>query len=78
VPDSLAALGYDAANILFEAIKRAGTTDGPKLREAIAQTTNFAAVTGNITIGKDRDAVKSAVVLKLQDGKTPVVETFAP
>jgi branched-chain amino acid transport system substrate-binding protein len=78
VPDSLAALGYDAANILFEAIKRAGTTDGPKLRDAIAQTTNFAAVTGNITIGKDRDAVKSAVVLKLQDGKTPVVETFAP
>ena len=78
VPDSLAALGYDAANILFAAIKRAGSTEGPKVREAIAQTTSFGAVTGTITIGKDRDAVKSAVVLKLQDGKTPVVETFAP
>lgn len=64
-PDALAALAYDAMNILADSIKRAGTTEGSKLRDAIAQTTNFAGVTGSITINKDRDAVKPAVVLEL-------------
>jgi len=44
-PDALAALGYDAMNVLADAIRRAGTTDGPRLRDAIAHTTNFAGVT---------------------------------
>ena len=35
-PDALAALGYDAANVLFDAIRRANSTEGPKLRDAIA------------------------------------------
>ena len=52
--------------ILGDALKRAGTTDGPKLRDAIAQTVNFPGVTGTITINADRDAVKPAVVLKLE------------
>src|SRR5687767_12745679 len=54
-PDSLAALGYDSARVLADAIKRAGTTDGPKLRDAIAATKNFPGVTGVITLGPDRD-----------------------
>jgi branched-chain amino acid transport system substrate-binding protein len=37
-PDDMAALGYDSAMILAEAIKRAGTTDGEKLKDAIAAT----------------------------------------
>jgi branched-chain amino acid transport system substrate-binding protein len=64
-PDGLAALGYDAANILFDAMKRAGSTEGKKLRDAIASTKNFAAVTGKITINDQRDAVKSAVVVEM-------------
>jgi branched-chain amino acid transport system substrate-binding protein len=78
VPDSLAALGYDAANVLFDAIKRAGTTEGPKLREAIASTANFPGVTGTITLDKERNAVKPAVVLKVGDGKFEYVETINP
>lgn len=64
-PDSLAALAYDAMYILADAIRRAGTTDPTKLRDAIAQTSNFLGVTGSITINKDRDSVKPAVVLEL-------------
>lgn len=64
-PDGLAALGYDAAKILADAITRAGTTDGPKLRDAIAGTKGFPAVTGEITINASRDAVKSAVVVEM-------------
>jgi branched-chain amino acid transport system substrate-binding protein len=64
VPDGLAALGYDAANVLFDAIRRAGTTEGPKLRDAIAQTKGFVGVTGTITIDANRNAVKPIVVLE--------------
>ena len=48
----MAALGYDSAMILADAIKRAGTTDGPKVRDALAATKNFAGVTGNTTINE--------------------------
>ena len=65
-PDAIAALAYDAMKILADALKRAGTTDGAKLRDAIAQTSNFPGVTGTISLNADRDAVKPAVVLKLE------------
>jgi branched-chain amino acid transport system substrate-binding protein len=64
-PDGLAALGYDAAKILFESIKKAKTTEGKALRDAIAATTAFPGVTGDITINKQRDAKKSAVVVEM-------------
>lgn len=78
VPDSIAALGYDAATMLFDALKRAGTTDSAKLRDAIATTKDFSAVTGRITIDQDRNATKSAVILTVKDGKFAYVETVAP
>ena len=77
-PDALAALGYDAAHVLFDAMKRAGTTDGVKLRDALASTKDFPGVTGKITIDAARNAVKPAVVLRVQDGKLVYVETLAP
>ncbi|HXD34750.1 MAG TPA: ABC transporter substrate-binding protein [Pyrinomonadaceae bacterium] len=77
-PDALAALSYDAMKVLGEAIKRAGTTSGPELRDAIARTENFKGVTGSITLDQNRNAVKPAVVLKLQDGKYIYQETIAP
>ena len=77
-PDALAALGYDAMKVLAEGIKTAGTTDGPKLRDAIAATKNFAGVTGSISLDAQRNAVKPAVVLKLQDGKYIYQETIYP
>jgi len=64
-PDALAALGYDAVNVLADAISRAGSTDGAKLRDAIAKTKDFQGVTGKITINGSRNAVKPAVILRL-------------
>jgi len=58
--------------------KRAGTTEGPKLRDAIAATKNFVGVTGTISIDAQRNAVKPAVVLKLQDRKYIYMETIYP
>ncbi|WP_231962312.1 ABC transporter substrate-binding protein [Opitutus sp. GAS368] len=77
-PDSIAALGYDAAALLFDALKRAGTTDSAKLREAIATTRDFSGVTGHITIDPDRNATKSAVILTVKNGKFAYVETVDP
>lgn len=64
-PNSLAALGYDAAYMLAEAISRAGSTDGKDLRDALAQTYNFNGVTGATSLNSSRNAVKPAVILKL-------------
>ena len=78
VPDAHAALAYDATLLLFDAIKRAGTTDGPQLRHALAQTKNFDGVTGLISMDEHRNAVKPAVVLKLQDASFIYQEKIQP
>ncbi len=78
IPDAMAPLGYDASMILFEAIKKAGSTDGEKIKEIIAQTKDFPGITGKITINEERNAVKPAVVLKVENGKIRFVETVFP
>jgi branched-chain amino acid transport system substrate-binding protein len=77
-PDAMAALGYDSAMILADAIKRVGSTDSAKIREALATTKNFAGVTGNITINDKRDATKSAVILQVKDGQFKFIGTINP
>jgi branched-chain amino acid transport system substrate-binding protein len=78
-PDSLAALAYDAARVLIDAMKRAGSTEGPKLRDAIAATKDFQGVTGKLSIDAQRNAVKAAAVLKVgAGGKWEFQETIAP
>ncbi len=78
VPDAMAALGYDSAMVLMDAIKRAGSTDGAKLRAAIGETKNYVGVTGNTTIDKDRNASKAAVVIEVKDGKFKFLQSVAP
>jgi branched-chain amino acid transport system substrate-binding protein len=78
IPDALAGLAYDAANILFDAIKRANTTDGAKVRDAIASTKDFVGVTGRISIDQERNAVKPAVILEVKNGQLQKVEAIAP
>jgi protein arginine N-methyltransferase 1 len=78
VPDSLAALGYDATRVAIHALRQAKQIDGPSLRDAIARTKDFPGVAGTITIDEKRNAVKPAVVLKVTGGKTEVVASIAP
>ncbi|MBC7968139.1 MAG: ABC transporter substrate-binding protein [Fuerstia sp.] len=77
-PDGLAALGYDAARILFEAMKRAKSVEGKVLAAELAKTKEFDGVTGKISIDGDRNAVKSAVILEMRDGKPKYVTTIEP
>ncbi len=78
LPDALAALAYDAARILADAMQRAGSTDGEKVRDAIASTKDFDGVTGKISINEERNAVKSAVIVKVENGKYLLTETIKP
>jgi branched-chain amino acid transport system substrate-binding protein len=77
-PDAFAALGYDAAYVLVDAIKRAGTTEGPKLRDALAATKNFTGATGVTTIDEHRNATKGATIIAIKDGKLAFFKTVAP
>lgn len=67
-PDGLAALGYDAMMVLFDAMKRSPSLEGAPLRDAIAATRDFKGVTGSITLNQDRDAVKPAVMVEMRRG----------
>ncbi len=104
IPDAMAPLGYDAARIAFDALKKSGILDAQsikesyrqnpqakslmeaintpqnreRVRDAIAQTKDFPGVTGLISIDENRNAKKSAVVLKIEDGKLKYVESISP
>ncbi len=77
-PDAMSFLAYDAGMILFAAIKKAGSTEGDKIRNELAKTKDFPGVTGLITINDQRNAVKPAVVLEIKNGKFVYKETIAP
>jgi branched-chain amino acid transport system substrate-binding protein len=77
-PDGLAALGYDAAELLFDAMKRSPTLDGKDIAAAIAATKEFSGVTGVITIDRDRNAVKPAVMVQMKGGVPRYVTTIQP
>lgn len=77
-PSGLAAMGYDAMMLLADAIKRAGATERPKVREALAGTKDFPGVTGNITIDADRNATKPAVVLQIKGSEFQYKTTVQP
>lgn len=77
-PDAFSALGYDAGYVFADAVKRAGATDGPALRDALAATKNYAGVTGITTINEHRDATKPATILAIKGGKLQFYKTVAP
>ena len=87
-PDALTGQGYDAAGVLFAAIKTAGKPEGgdynsdafrTKLRDAIAATAGYKGATGDITLDADRNAKKAAVVLQIKGSNYKnVIATFQP
>ena len=68
-PDALAALAYDAANILLESIKQANSTDGTAIKNAMAGIKDFKAVSGTMNFDSNRNPIKGAVILKVEGGK---------
>jgi branched-chain amino acid transport system substrate-binding protein len=76
-PDALAALAYDATNIMLDAINRAGSTDGAAIQAALVKT-DLKVVTGQVKFDGDRNPVKSAVIIELKGGQQVYKTTVAP
>jgi len=78
VPDSIGALAYDAARLLADAIRRAGSTAGARVREALAATKDFPGVTGVLTFDLERNPVKPITVLRIEKGRYVFVKRLSP
>jgi branched-chain amino acid transport system substrate-binding protein len=77
-PDSIAATSYDSMRLLADAITRAGSTEGKRVREALASTRDFPGVTGVITMDADRNPVKPVVVLRVEQGRFRFAASIPP
>ena len=78
VPDALGTLAYDATNLLLEAIRKAGSDDPKKIREALASIRDFKAVSGKSTLDRNGDSIKSAAILKIEGGQQKFVVMVNP
>lgn len=77
-PDAYAAQGYGAAQILFDAIKRAGKVEGPAIRDALAKTRGLKTVVGVITYDQNRNPTKPAVIIRIKSGQQSFVTSVSP
>jgi len=77
VPDALATLGYDAANLMFAAIDQAKSTDPDAVAKALEKI-SFDGVSGKITFDAQHNPIKSAVVLKVTGGQVNYEASVAP
>jgi len=68
-PDDVAALTYDAFGLLFEAIQSQGLAEPEAIRTGLAGIESFLGVTGSMKYSGSGDPIKSAVVLRVVDGK---------
>ena len=77
VPDAMAALNYDAAKVLLQSIQKAGSTNAAKIQAAL-KNYDGTVVSGHIKFNANRDAVKSAVIIKTEDGQEKFFKKVQP
>jgi branched-chain amino acid transport system substrate-binding protein len=78
VPDALGTLAYDGTKLLLEAIRKAGSDDPKKIRDALASIKDFHGVTGKSSLDRNGDSVKSAAIVKIEGGKQKFVKMVNP
>lgn len=76
IPDSMAAMGYDAAYLLVDGIQRANSTEAAKIRDALAATKNFKSVSGEMSLNESHDAVRGVVIIEMKNGVQVYKETI--
>jgi branched-chain amino acid transport system substrate-binding protein len=77
-PDAFAALSYDATMMIIEAMKAANSADPVKIKDQLAKTKDYAAVSGMISLNETHDAVKSAVIIEMKEGLQTFREKVNP
>lgn len=76
-PDAYATLAYDAGSILLNAVKKAGSSDREKIEKALKQT-EMTVVTGSVKFDENRESIKSAVIVKIDNGNQVFVKKINP
>ena len=64
--------------MIVNAINKANSADTVKIRDEMAKTKDFTGVSGSITLNETHDAVKSAVIIEMKDGKQVFKEKVNP
>ena len=77
-PNSFNALGYDAVQMLAQAIKDAGAADPVKIKDALAQIKDFVGVTGKMTIDANHNPIKAGIIIENVDGKQVMKTRIQP
>jgi len=77
-PDALAALAYDACLILFEGLRTAKTLNGTDIRDALKNIKDFPAVSGKISFDAQRNPIKGAVIIKVENGQQVFYQRINP
>jgi branched-chain amino acid transport system substrate-binding protein len=77
VPDAIAALSYDAANMLLQAIQSAGSDDTDAVRVALERI-RFNGVTGQMSFDDKHNPIKPAVIIAIRGGKRELAGTYRP
>jgi ABC-type branched-subunit amino acid transport system substrate-binding protein len=77
LPDALAALAYDATNMLLQAIKDAGKDDATKVAEALAKG-KFDVVSGEVTFDAFHTPIKPVTVVEVREDRPYFLTKFIP
>lgn len=73
-PNAFNALGYDTLKFVADGVQRAATKDGVGVQKALAETKDFAGVTGTFSVDENHNPVKAVVFIGYKDGKVAVTE----
>ena len=65
---SFAALGYDAARMMLQAIEEAGSTDSQAIIDAM-KNIKFKGITGDITFDENNNPIKTVSIISIVDGE---------
>ncbi|WGL59141.1 ABC transporter substrate-binding protein [Pigmentibacter sp. JX0631] len=77
-PSAHAALGYDTFNIIVHALKGIDKYDSEKITEALSKIKDFHGITGNITMDKNHNPIKPAVILEYVPNGYKYVTSIGP
>ncbi len=75
-PNMHAACAYDSCMMVFDAIKRAGSTDRTAVRDALAATKDFDGVTGNLTFSDVGDISRKFMIMVIENGQWVVKKDY--
>ncbi len=77
-PDDVAALTYDAFQLLFTAIENANSLEKADIRDALASIELFEGVTGLMSFDEQGDPIKCAVIIQIKDGAFTYYDSACP